>query len=684
VTALTREQARRRIDRLRDEIRRHDYLYYALDRPEISDTAYDKLFADLVALERRFPKLVTPDSPTQRVGGASLPAFREVRHLAPILSLESVSDPDAVRRFDARMRQALDSQAVEYVVEPKFDGLSIEVVYEDGRLTRASTRGDGERGEEITENVKTIPSVPLRLRSNTRLPRRLAVRGEAYMRIADFRALNAGLEREGRPLFANPRNAAAGSLRQLDPRITAGRKLDVCFYDILLVEGGRRRPRLATDALKAMRAWGLRISPDHRRATSADEILAYHHDMERRRDTLDFEIDGIVVKLNDLEARARLRTTTRHPRWAIAFKFPPRERATTIEKIVMQVGRTGVLTPVAVLEPIELGGVMVGRATLHNWGELERKDLRAGDRVRVVRAGDVIPEVVARVSRARKRGPKPTAPVRCPVCRTRVIREGPIARCPNGLACPAQLRATIEHFGSCDALDIRGLGGETVDSLVSTGLVRSVADVLSLREDDLLRLERFGKVSAANLATAIARARHTELARFLYALGIPGVGVRTARVLAEAFGRLQEIRSADERRLRAVAGLGPAIAANIAAFFRRPENKRVVALCLERGLVLIEQRRREGPLSGRTFVFTGTLDALSRAEARTLVERLGGRTSETVSRTSDYVVAGRDSGAKYEQARERRIPVLDEKQFLRLVRAPKPSGRRAAPLHEIA
>jgi DNA ligase (NAD+) len=265
-----------------------------------------------------------------------------------------------------------------------------------------------------------------------------------------------------------------------------------------------------------------------------------------------------------------------------------------------------------------------------------------------------------------------------------VIREGPIARCPNGLACPAQLRATIEHFGSCDALDIRGLGGETVDSLVSTGLVRSVADVLSLREDDLLRLERFGKVSAANLATAIARARHTELARFLYALGIPGVGVRTARVLAEAFGRLQEIRSADERRLRAVAGLGPAIAANIAAFFRRPENKRVVALCLERGLVLIEQRRREGPLSGRTFVFTGTLDALSRAEARTLVERLGGRTSETVSRTSDYVVAGRDSGAKYEQARERRIPVLDEKQFLRLVRAPKPSGRRAAPLHEIA
>ena len=603
-------------------------------------------------------------------------------HLAPILSLESVSDSDAVRRFDARMRQALDSQTVEYVVEPKFDGLSIEVVFENGRLTRASTRGDGERGEEITENVKTIPSVPLRLRSIARLPRRLAVRGEAYMRIADFRTLNAGLEREGRPLFANPRNAAAGSLRQLDPPITAGRTLDVCFYDILLVEGGRRL-RLATDALKALREWGLRISPDYRRATSADEILAYHHDMERRRDTLDFEIDGIVVKLNDLEARARLRPTARHPRWAIAFKFPPRERETTIERIVTQVGPTGVLTPVALLEPIELGGVRVGRTTLHNWGEIERKDLRAGDCVRVVRAGDVIPEVVARVGGARKRAPKPTAPGRCPACRARVIREGPIVRCPNGLACPAQLRAAIEHFGSRDALDIRGLGGETVDSLVAAKLVRSVADVLSLGADHLLRLERFGKVSAANLAAAIARARRTELARFLYALGIPGVGVRTARVLAEAFGQLEEIRSADERRLRAIAGLGPAIAANV-AFFRQPENTRVVDRCLERGLVLKEQGRREGPLSGRTFVFTGTLDALSRAEAGTLVEQLGGGTSETVSRSTDYVVAGRDPGAKYEQARERRVPVLDEKQFLRLVRAPDSSRRRAAPLHERA
>jgi DNA ligase (NAD+) len=682
VTALTLERARRRIDDLRERIRHHDYLYYALDRPEISDAAYDKLFEELTALEQRFPQLVTPDSPTQRVGGAVLPGFREVRHLAPMLSLESVTDPDDMRRFDARMRRAVGANRVEYLVEPKFDGLSLEIVYSDGRLARASTRGDGERGEDITENVKTIPSVPLRLRSNGRLPRRLALRGEAFMRIADFRALNAGLEREKRPLFANPRNAAAGSLRQLDPRITAHRKLDVFFYEVLHVEGGARL-RLGTEALDAMREWGLRISPHHARLGSADEILSYHHDMERRRDALDFEIDGIVVKLNDLDARERLRTTARHPRWAIAFKFSPRERETTIERIVTQVGRTGVLTPVAVLEPIELGGVTVGRATLHNWGELERKDLRAGDRVRVVRAGDVIPEVIGRVKgEKRRRGRKPSPPARCPACDTRVVREGPIVRCPNGLSCPAQLRAAIEHFGSRDALDIRGLGAETVEALVAAGLVGSVADVLALREKDLLRLERFAEVSARNLATAIERARHTTVARFLYALGIPSVGARTARLLADDLGSLEAIRHADEKRLSQVVGLGPVAAATVAAFFRRTENRRIIDQCLERGVTLREEARREGPLAGKTFVFTGTLDAMSRAEARGLVESLGGRTSDTVSHETDYVVSGRDPGSKRERARERSIPVLTERQFLAMVRAPK--RHRRAPLPETA
>jgi DNA ligase (NAD+) len=681
VTAPTLERARR-IDDLREQIRHHDYLYYALDRPEISDAEYDKLFTELVALEQRYPQLVTADSPTQRVGGAMLPGFREVRHLAPMLSLESVTDPGDVRRFDARMRRAQGATRVDYLAEPKFDGLSIEIVYEDGRLTRASTRGDGERGEEITENVKTIPSVPLRLRSNGRLPRRVALRGEAFMRIADFRALNAGLEREQRPLFANPRNAAAGSLRQLDPRITAGRKLDVFFYEVLHVEGGARL-RLGSEALDAMREWGLRISPHHARLASAEEILSYHHDMERRRDALDFEIDGIVVKLNDLDARARLRTTARHPRWAIAFKFAPREQETTIERIVTQVGRTGVLTPVAALEPIELGGVTVGRATLHNWGELGRKDLRAGDRVRVVRAGDVIPEVIARVRAGeRRRGRKSTPPARCPVCGTRVVREGPIVRCPNGLACPAQLRAAIEHFGSRDALDIRGLGGETVESLVAAGLVRSVADLFALREKDLLRLERFAATSAGNLASAIERSKKTTLGRFLYALGIPGVGVRTARLLADDLGSLDAIRRADEKRLRQVVGLGPVAAAAVAAFFARPENERVIDRCLERGLTLKSEPAHQGPLAGRTFVFTGTLEAMTRAEAGALVERLGGTTSETVGRDTDYVVAGRDPGSKLERARARRIPVLTERQFLAMVRAPK--RHRRAPLPETA
>jgi DNA ligase (NAD+) len=671
VTARTLAQAQRRIERLRDEIRRHDYLYYALDRPEISDADYDALFAELAALERRFPELVTSDSPTQRVAGAVLPGFREVSHLAPMLSLESVTDPADVRRFDARLRAP---GVADYLAEPKFDGLSIEVVYDRGRLTRASTRGDGVRGEEITPNVRTIPSVPLVLRGTRPAPRLLAVRGEAIMRLADFRALNARLGREGRSLFANPRNAAAGSLRQLDPRITATRALDVFFYDILHHEGGPRLRR-ATEALEAMRGWGLRVSPHHRRLASAEEILAYHRDMEARRDALDYEIDGVVVKLNDLEARARLRTTARHPRWAIAFKFSPRERETTIERIVTQVGRTGVLTPVAVLAPIELGGVTVGRATLHNWSELARKDLRAGDRVRVVRAGDVIPEVVERVAGGKARGRRPVPPSTCPACRTRVVRDGPTLRCPNGLACPAQLRAAIEHFGSRDALDIRGLGPETVDSLVEIGLVRTVADVLALREADLRRLERFGTVSARNLAAAIDRARRTDLARFLYALGIPGVGVRTARLLAEEFGSLDRIRHTDEARLTAVAGIGPALAADLATFFKQPANQRIIDSCLERGLVLEEGRRRRGPLSGKAFVFTGTLDALPRADARAFVERLGGKTSETVSRNVDYVVAGHDPGSKYEEARRRGLRILDEKEFLAMTR-PASSVRR--------
>ncbi len=669
----------RQIERLRDRIRHHDYLYYALDRPEISDAAYDQLFARLVALERAHPQFVTPDSPTRRVGGTVLAQFAEVRHLAPLLSLDSILDPEDLRRFDARIRRRFGPRPVEYIVEPKFDGLSIEVVYEHGRLVRASTRGDGERGEDVTANVRTIPSVPLVLRHGPDVPRRLSVRGEAFMRIPDFRALNARLEREGLPRFANPRNAAAGSLRQLDPRITAARRLDVFFYDILSVDGGPPLRR-ASDALAALGRWGLRICPHNRCVTSLDEVLAWQRQMEAERDRLEYEIDGIVVKLNDLDARARLGTTGRHPRWAVALKFAPREAVTTIEDVVAQVGRTGTLTPVAVLSPIALGGVTVTRATLHNWAELARRDLRIGDRVRVVRAGDVIPEIVGRAAAARRaRRARPSSPRTCPACGSRVRREGPLVRCPNGIACPAQLRRAVEHFGSRDALDIRGLGRETVDALVEAGLVRSVDDVLALGERDLARLDRFGKVSAGNLATAITRARHTELARFLYALGIPGVGLQTARALADRFGTLAAVRGAGPEQLGTVAGVGRGLAAEVAAFFRRADTRRVIDRCLARGLVLREPRRpARGPLAGRTLVFTGTLDGLRRADAEALVRRLGGRTAASVGPHVDMVVAGRDAGAKYAEARARGLTVIGGPQFLRLVRAPArtPPARR--------
>jgi DNA ligase (NAD+) len=673
VVMIALDAARRRAERLRTAIRRHDYLYYVLDRPEVSDAEYDRLFAELTRLEATFPQIVAPDSPTQRVAGSPMPGFRTVRHLAPMLSLDSVTEVADVRRFDERMRAALHTGAVRYTLEPKLDGLSIEVVYRNGTLHGAATRGDGEFGEEITGNIRTIRSVPLRLRGPARSwPHLLSVRGEAVMRVRDFRALNARLTRKGQPAFANPRNAAAGSIRQLDPRVTSERRLQILFYDVLHINGG---PPLADDAdvLRALAGWGLMVCPHARTTDTVDGVFAYHRDMLRRRDSLGHEIDGVVVKLSDLGSRRRLRETGRHPRWALAYKFAAREARTTIEQIVVQVGRTGVLTPVAIVRPVQVGGVTVSRATLHNREEIARKDLRVGDRVRIIRAGDVIPEIVERLpGRARRR---PFAmPHRCPACGSAVVRQGPFDRCPNGLGCAAQLKQTIRHFGSREAMDIRGLGPETVDALVSSGLVRSVADLFALRPRDLATLDRFADLSASNLLRAIDNARRVPLWRFLHGLGIPGIGAQTARDLAAHFGSLDALASAGEAALRSVQGIGEAAARDITRFFRHAGNRRVVTLCRRRGVVPRERRVvRRGPLSGKTIVLTGRLASMTREQAEELARAAGARTSASVTSHTDLVVAGSAPGTKLARARTLGTRVIDQRTFRRL--AGKTEGR---------
>jgi DNA ligase (NAD+) len=687
--------------RLADQIRRHDHLYYVLDRPEISDEAYDALWDELRRLEERHPNLADRDSPTQRVGGAPLPSLPSTRHVAPMRSLESVTRADDVRSFMARVTGALGRAPRKLALEPKLDGVSIEVVYENGRLVRATTRGDGIVGEDVTANARTIRSIPMRLFSDARstdrwtVPAKLAVRGEVLMTKQAFDALVADASPATRPpgalpdaiepAFANPRNAAAGSLRQLDPRITASRRLDALFYDILACEGC---PPLATHEaeLAAMRAWGLPVSDDVAITRAIEEALAYHDEMEKRRDALPVEIDGVVIKVDEVAARERLGSTARHPRWAIAYKFAPREAVTRVRDIIVQVGRTGVLTPVAVLDPIRIGGVTVARATLHNASEIAKKDVRVGDEVRVVRAGDVIPDIVARVCPAdesrhpadRRRGPPFHMPTRCPVCGARTRREGPFERCPAGLACRAQLVSAIVHFGSRDALDVGGLGRETAERLVASGLVKDVSDVLSLRESDLRPMERFGELSAKNLASAIERAKQTDLARFLYALGIPGVGQTTARETAERLGSLDAIMRAREDTLVSSGAVGPVSAHAIVTFFGEERNRTVVAACLRRGLVLrtAAAHERGGPLDGKTIVFTGGLESLSRAAAEELARRAGARTSASVGPSTDLVVVGEAPGEKADRARRFGVETIDERAFLALLAPPQPGRSR--------
>jgi DNA ligase (NAD+) len=659
-----------RLTALRKAIHRHDYLYYVKDRPEISDSEYDRLFRELVELERANPNLVTPDSPTQRVGAPPLDELIKVSHEQLMLSLDSIVDSSDVMAFDQRMKRELGVPSVEYSAEPKYDGLSVELVYNHGLFTRGATRGDGTMGEDVTVNLRTIRSLPLQLQPHSGFPAHLVVRGEVYMRLDDFQALNRRITERDGEAFANPRNAASGSLRQLDSSVTAQRPLVVTCYEVMVSSDSQ--PPTHWDELETLSRWGLPV-PIHRRlCPSIDEVMRFHHETEAVRDTLPYEIDGVVVKVNRREWQQRLGMKTRSPRWAIAYKFTPRKEITTIQDIVVSVGRTGTLTPVALLKPVEVGGVTISRATLHNADEVARKDIRIGDTVKVERAGDVIPAIVERVPVTGERRAEPfVMPRHCPVCESTVAREGAYFYCTGQTICPAQLKGAIEHFASKAAMNIEGLGHKTVAQLVDRGLVRSLADLYGLTKEQLMGLEGFAERSATLLIEAIERSKVVALDRFLMGLGIRQVGQHVAKVLAHEFHTLHAIMAADQERLQQVREVGPEISTSLYSFFQEDHNRRVIERLCTNGVTISSTVRGRGDraksLAGKTFVFTGGLERLTRDAASQLVEELGGTVSSTVSRKTSYVVAGRDPGSKLDQAKQLGVSILSEEDFTALL-----------------
>ncbi|MDF0649854.1 MAG: NAD-dependent DNA ligase LigA [Nitrospira sp.] len=658
-----------RLAQLKDQIRHHDYLYYVKDHPQISDGEYDRLFRDLVDFEQAYPELITHDSPTQRVGAPPLDELGKVQHERPMLSLDSMVNSEEVLAFDQRMKRQLDTDQIEYTVEPKFDGLSVELVYNHGTFVRGSTRGDGNIGEDITINLRTIRSLPLQLQAGA-YPDHLAVRGEVYMRLSDFHALNRLMTERGHDAFANPRNAAAGSLRQLDSQITASRPLVVTCYEVMAMTG--THPPSHWAELETLAACGLPVPHLRRRCETIEQVLTFHRETEDQRHNLPYEIDGVVVKVDRVDWQARLGMKSRSPRWAIAFKFPPRKEITEVQDIAVSVGRTGTLTPLALLKPVEVGGVTISRATLHNADEVARKDIRIGDTVRVERAGDVIPAVAERIPVPNEVRSDPfQMPPYCPICGSAVAREGAYFYCTGQAACPAQLKGAIEHFASKAALNIDGLGKKTVAQLVDHGLVKDLSDLYRLRPEQLLELDGFAERSSTLLLDAITRSKSVSLDRFLMGLGIRQVGRHVAKVLAEEFGSLDAIMSADRDRFQEIREIGPEISESLVSYFQESSNRRVIDQLHTLGLSIVDtpscQNRTGLFLSGKSFVFTGGLMRLTRDEAKALVERLGATVSSSVSKKTSYVVAGTDPGSKLDLAEELGVTVLDEKAFLDLI-----------------
>jgi len=659
------------IEELKRQLNYHNIRYYRDDDPEISDAEYDRLMRRLQDLEAAHPELVAPDSPARRVGAAPLAKFEKQTHHEPMFSLGNAMDEAELREFDARVKRTLgETGEVAYVAEPKIDGLGINLVYEDGRLSWGATRGDGETGENVTPNILTIKQVPARLH-DPRPPGVVEVRGEVYMPTAAFQRLNQEREESGEPLFANPRNAAAGSLRQLDSKITASRKLAVFCYQLGRLTGG---PDLKThqQVLATIKKWGFPVNPKIKLCPDLSATIQFYQELLAERDTLGYEVDGVVLKVNRLDWQLRLGERSREPRWAIAGKFPARQATTTIKAITVNVGRTGAITPTAELEPVEIGGATVKRATLHNQDEIERKDVRVGDKVLVQRAGDVIPEVVKVIDDGhRQKRPKYRLPDLCPVCGSRVERpEGEVvARCVN-IACPAQAKERIIHFASRGAMDIEGLGEKWSEIFYEKGLVKTIADLYRLNKDDLVKLERMGEKSAQNLLAAIADSKRPPLPRFLFALGIRHVGEHIARLLAEAFGTIPALAAAAEEDLMKAPGIGPEVAASVRAFFTREENLKLLADLQALGLTpeaMVVKSVADLPLAGKTVVLTGGLSSMSRGEAQEKIRSLGGHPAGSVSKKTDLVIAGEEAGSKLDKARELGIKVIDEEEFLKLI-----------------
>ena len=664
---LNSKAAKKRVRELREQIDEHNYRYYVLADPSVPDAEYDRLLRELEQLERAHPDLIDPDSPTQRVGARAAEGFDTVRHEVPMLSLANAFETEEVEEFDRRVRETLDRRRVTYTAEPKLDGLAISLRYESGRLVRAATRGDGRSGEDVTANVRTIRAVPLKLRTREG-PDTLEVRGEIYMTRSGFSELNRGLEAEGQKTFVNPRNAAAGSLRQLDPTVTARRPLRFFAYSVIVYQDGRDAGLGGNqmEALEQLATLGFPVSSMATRIEGVKALLAFYREVQDKRATLDFDIDGVVYKVDDFDQQRELGFVSRSPRWALAHKFPAEEEMTRLERIDVQVGRTGKLTPVARLEPVFVGGVTVTNATLHNLDEIRRKDVREGDWVIVRRAGDVIPEVVRPIVEKRnKKLAEWQLPERCPVCGSHIeVVEGQAdARCSGGLVCPSQRKRALEHFASRNAMDIDGLGTKIIDQLVENELVEDPADLYRLNAETLARLERMGEKSAANLVDALEASKKVPLSRLLFALGIREVGEVSAAALARRFQDLEALMEADVETLESIRDVGPVVARHIREFFDEQHNREVIDNLIDNGVEWYVEQAPEPeaqPLKNCTYVLTGSLDGLTRSEAKTRLENLGARVTGSVSRNTSAVIAGSDPGSKLDKARDLGVEILDE------------------------